>query len=82
MTAVEDPIEALEASFAVNSQKSVSLTNDGDLSEKVDAAGSEKLLFVYFDDNDGNEDFAKHGEATRLHNFNHVMLILQIPQMS
>lgn len=62
LSAVEDPVEALEASFATKSQKSVSLSNDGDLSEKVDASGSEKLLFVYLDDIESNEDFAEHGK--------------------
>lgn len=62
LTSVEDPVKALESSYSELKQKSVSLTNDGDLSDKVDAAGSEKLLFVYLDDVERNEDFAKHGE--------------------
>jgi len=45
------------------------LTNDGDLSEKVDAAGSERLLFVYLDDVERSEDFAKHDELmSKLYN--------------
>lgn len=63
LTAVEDPVKALQASFGDNNQKIVSMSNDGDLSEKVDAAGSEKLLFVFLDDVESNEDFAKHGNS-------------------
>lgn len=62
LTSVEDPVKALESSYSELKQKSVSLSNDGDLSEKVDAAGNEKLLFVYLDDVESKEDFAKHGE--------------------
>lgn len=62
LTSVEDPVKALESSYSKLKQKSVSLSNDGDLSEKVDAAGNEKLLFVYLDDVESKEDFAKHGE--------------------
>ena len=62
LTSVEDPVKALESSYSEQKQKSISLSNDGDLSEKVDAAGSEKLLFVYLDDVESKEDFAKHGE--------------------
>lgn len=62
LTAVEDPVEALEASYGKLKQKSVSLSNDGDLSDKFDAAGSEKLLFVYLEDVESSEDFATHGE--------------------
>lgn len=60
LTAVEDPVEALEASFSKQSQKSIELSDDGDLSDQVDA--STKILFVYLDDVDSDEDFAKHGE--------------------
>lgn len=60
LTAVEDPIEALEASFSKQSQKSISLSNEGDLSDQVD--GSASILFVYLDDVDSDEDFAKHGK--------------------
>lgn len=62
LTAVDDPVKALEASYGKQKQKSVSMSNDGDLSDKVDAAGSEKLLFVYLDDVQSSEDFATHGE--------------------
>lgn len=61
LTAVEDPVRALEASYGKQKQRSVSLSNDGDLSDKFDAAGSEKLLFVYLDDAESSEDFATHG---------------------
>lgn len=60
LSAVEDPVEALEASFSKQSQKSISLSNEGDLSEQVD--GSASILFVYLDDVDSDEDFAKHGK--------------------
>lgn len=62
LTAVEDPVKALESSVGKQNQKSISLSNEGDLSEKVDGAGSEKLLFVYLDQAESKEDFAKHGE--------------------
>jgi len=69
LTSVEDPVKALESLYSEHKQKSVSLTNDGDLSDKVDAAGSEKLLFVYLDDVERNEDFAKHDELmSKLYN--------------
>lgn len=60
LTAVEDPVEALEASFSKQSQKSIELSNEGDLSNQVD--GSTAILFVYLDDVDSDEDFAKHGK--------------------
>lgn len=62
LTAVEDPVNALESSVGKQKQKSISVSNDGELSEKVDSAGSEKLLFVYLDQAESKEDFAKHGE--------------------
>jgi V-type H+-transporting ATPase S1 subunit len=62
LTAVEDPVKALQASLGESKQKSVLMSNEGDLSEKVDVTGSEKLLFVYLDDAESTEDFAKHGE--------------------
>jgi V-type H+-transporting ATPase S1 subunit len=62
LTAVEDPVKALELSYGKSKQRSVSLSNDGDLSEKLDAADAERLLFVYLDDVERSEDFAKHGE--------------------
>jgi V-type H+-transporting ATPase S1 subunit len=62
LTAVQDPVAALESSVGKQKQKSILLSNEGDLSEKVDAAGSEKLLFVYLDQAESKEDFAKHGK--------------------
>lgn len=70
LTAVEDPIKALEDSFASQSQKSVSLKNNGDFSA-IDATGTEKLLFIYLDDIHSNEDYAKHGEQ-----FDNIRLIM------
>lgn len=66
LTAVDDPVEALKASYGEQSQNSISISSEDDLSEKVDAAGGEKLLFVYLDSVESNEDFANHGES--LHN--------------
>ncbi|CRK96156.1 CLUMA_CG009585, isoform A [Clunio marinus] len=62
LTAVDDPIRALESSFGKQSQKTLSLSNDGDLSEKLETSGNEKILFIYLDDAENNEDFAKHDE--------------------
>lgn len=66
LSAVEDPVRALQASIGDNKQKIVSMSNEGELSEKVDAAGNEKLLFVFLDDVESNEDFAKHGKINSL----------------
>lgn len=62
LTSVEDPVKALESSYSEQKQKSISLSNDGDFSGKFDPAGSEKLLFIYLDDVESKEDFAKHGK--------------------
>jgi V-type H+-transporting ATPase S1 subunit len=61
LSAVEDPVKALQESFSDNSQKSISLSNEGDL-EKFDASGNEKVLFVHFDSVESDEDYAKHGK--------------------
>lgn len=64
LTAVEDPIKALSTSISTQKQKSILLSNEGELSEKLDAAGSERLLFIYLDDAESSEDFAKHGKMS------------------
>jgi V-type H+-transporting ATPase S1 subunit len=66
LTAVEDPIKALKSTFGKAAQKSISLSNDGDLSEQVDT--NARVVFVNLEDVEGNEDFAKHGEL----NFNPI----------
>lgn len=60
ITSVDDPVKALQESFSDNSQKSVSLSNENDL-QNFDASGNEKILFVYFDSVQSDEDYAKHG---------------------
>lgn len=66
LTAVEDPVEALETSFGKQISKTVWLDNDGKLTDKID--GDEKILFVYLDGS-SNEDFAKHDELmSKLYN--------------
>lgn len=63
LTAVEDPVDALKSSYGEKSQNSISISSEDDLSEKVDAAGNERLLFVYLDNVESNEDFANHGKS-------------------
>lgn len=60
LTAVEDPIKALKSTFGKSAQKSISLSNDGDLSEQVDTTA--RVVFINLEDVEDNEDFAKHGE--------------------
>lgn len=59
LTAVEDPVAALETSFGKQISKTIWLSNEGELSDKID--GDEKILFVYLDDVESHEDFSKHG---------------------
>lgn len=67
LTAVDDPVEALKASYGEQSQKTISISADDDLTETVEAAAGseEKLLFVFFDHVESNEDFANHGESSQ-----------------
>lgn len=62
LTAVEDPVKALSSSVGTDNQKSILVSNEGDLSDKLSGAGSERLLFIYLDDVENSEDFVKHGE--------------------
>lgn len=62
LTAVEDPVRALEAAYGEQNQKRIWMHNDGDMSGEVGAASSDQLLFVYLDDVESPADFAKHGE--------------------
>lgn len=76
LTAVEDPVKALTKSVGTDFQKSILLSNEGELSERFDEAGKERLLFIYLDDAESSEDFVKHGEQRlyiRLHHQYHVI---------
>lgn len=61
LTAVDDPVKALESS--VSSYGEVHLSNDDDdLNGKLDKTANSKFVFVYLDDVESNEDFVKHGK--------------------
>lgn len=59
LTNVVNPLEALKLTDA--KQKSISLSNDGELSETIDPAMG-KIFFIYLDDIEGIEDYAIHDE--------------------
>lgn len=61
LTAVEDPVKALESSSA-SSIAEIQLTSGDDLNGKLDKAANSKLVFVYLDDVESSEDFVKHGK--------------------
>ncbi|CAO1308947.1 unnamed protein product [Diamesa hyperborea] len=56
---VVNPLEALKLSDA--KQKSILLSNDGELSEQIDPAMS-NIYFIYLDDIENIEDYAIHDE--------------------
>lgn len=60
LTAVEDPVEALEKSFDKQSQKTITVSNDGDFTDKLD--GDVKILYIHLDEVNSNKDFAMHGK--------------------
>lgn len=57
---VVNPLEALKLSDA--KQKSILLSNDGELSENVDPAMG-NIFFIYLDDIESIEDYAIHDEV-------------------
>lgn len=58
LNSVEDPVDALIASY--NKKKTISLSSEADLKD-VDA-GNERILIVNLDDVENPEDFDKHGK--------------------
>ena len=59
MPNVVNPLEALKLSDV--KQKSILLSNDGELSENVDPAMGQ-IFFIYLDDIESIEDYAIHDE--------------------
>lgn len=59
VSSVEQPVDSLISAFG--NKNSVSLGSDDDLKE-VNLESSTKILFVYLDDAERAEDFAKHGK--------------------
>lgn len=75
---VVNPLEALKSSDV--KQKSLLLSNDGELSENIDPAMG-NVFFIYLDDIEGIEDYAIHDEIiSEIYNsvaakFEHVIAI-------
>lgn len=56
LSSIEEPVDALMAAFA--KQKSITVSGESDLKDAT--VDGERILFIYFDEVESNEDFHKH----------------------